>query len=73
MIGATVSKIRLMTNKELKAEGWEGTPVYHIPTVIEFNNGTRIYASCDDEGNGPGALFGINKAGESIFISVEKK
>jgi hypothetical protein len=36
------------------------------PIVIVFDNGTAIYPSADDEGNGPGALF-TNLRGAEIF------
>ena len=62
MIGAKITKIRRMTPKELKAEGWEARGV---PTAIEFSNGAVLYPSRDEEGNGPGVLFG--KQGKSTF------
>lgn len=71
MIGATITKIRKMTKKELKENGWGDTLSFYVPTVIEFSNGTIIFASQDDEGNGPGALFGTNKAGDAIVIAVD--
>jgi len=48
-----------MTDAELEREGWN----YHtgsIPTVIVFEDGTKVFPSKDPEGNGPGALFGIS-------------
>ena len=33
-------------------EGWLRKPV-----AIEFTDGTILFASCDEEGNDPGALF----------------
>ena len=61
--GLVVTHVREMSRDELQAEGWEvplfGTP----PLVIEFTNGTRVYASRDSEGSGPGALFGVDRSG----------
>ena len=61
--GFVVKQVRPMTPFEMRNEGWEaplfGTP----PMVIEFTNGTRVFASADAEGNGPGVLFGIDEFG----------
>jgi hypothetical protein len=56
LIGKKVTNVRSMTEKEMISEGWDGRG----GTVIEFNDGTLIYASRDEEGNGPGCLFGIS-------------
>lgn len=60
--------IRPMTKKELKNEGWEDTPHYHIPKVLVLKDGTVLYPSMDDEGNGPGRLFGTSKEGVSFSL-----
>jgi len=55
----TVSEVRQMTDAELEREGWDhyrGS----TPTVLVFEDGTRVFPSKDPEGNGPGALFGIS-------------
>jgi hypothetical protein len=62
VIGQTIVAVRAMTKKEQQEEGWDED--CHGPaTVIVLSNSTRIYASQDDEGNGPGALFGTDKYG----------
>ena len=44
-----------MTQKEATLEGWS---IRHDECmVLELDNGIRLYASRDYEGNGPGALF----------------
>lgn len=56
MVGRKVVAVREMTEHEIKAEGWDrGT------TAIEFDDGSVIYASRDEEGNGAGEMFGYNK------------
>lgn len=51
-IGQRIVDIRPMKKHEQKAEGWcNGT------LVIVLGDGTKIYPSQDEEGNGPGALF----------------
>jgi hypothetical protein len=43
-----------MTEEEVEYEGWPGAG---DDTVLVLDDGTRVYASCDPEGNMPGALF----------------
>ena len=55
-----IVEIREIGRDELDGEGWDernGSP------VIVLADGTRIYASQDYEGNGPGALFTRNADG----------
>jgi len=54
LVGKKIASIRQLTKEELEEEGWDkGT------TAIVLDDGTLVYPSQDDEGNGPGALFGI--------------
>lgn len=64
----TVSEVRQMTDAELKHEGWNH---YHgkTPTIIVFEDGTKIYPSKDPEGNGPGALFGIDSDDQTFAFT----
>jgi hypothetical protein len=52
LLGKTVTAVRYMTRKEADELGF-----YSIPVVVTFNDGTEIYPSRDDAGNGGGALF----------------
>ena len=65
--GAKIVEVRPMTRKEMNAEGWEMT-MHGAPAVLVLDNGSRLYASQDSEGNGPGAIFGSD--GESTFQIV---
>lgn len=56
-VGATVVAVRYATDEEMEAEGWDE---YSPMVVMEFDNGAAIYASEDEEGNGPGTLIGID-------------
>ena len=67
LVGATIKSVRWMTTAEMEKEGWTRPAV-----VMEMEEGGKIYASQDDEGNGPGTLFGENKNGESIYIMPYK-
>ena len=52
IIGRKVKSVRYMTVDEAGEYGWSDSAV-----VITFDNGTAIFPSRDDEGNGAGALF----------------
>ena len=63
--GAKIVNIREMTSKEADAEGWD---LHHNGCrVLVLDNGIKLYASQDYEGNGPGALFFTDK-GEHYAI-----
>ena len=67
-IGLKVTEVRMMTKLELEAEGWEN---YYggYPVMLVFNDGSKIYASSDPEGNNVGCLFGMTSKGETIIVS----
>jgi hypothetical protein len=71
IIGKRIKEIRKMTLAEAKAEGWEAE--YTMVPVIVLEDGTKLYASSDEEGNQAGALFG--KKGKTSFyvMPAEKK
>lgn len=60
IIGKRIKEVRRLTDKELDSEGWD-TPC--LVLVLEDN--TLLYPSMDEEGNGPGVLFG--RKGERSF------
>jgi len=67
ILGKKIVNVRQMTEKEVNAEYWDrGT------TLIELEDGTLIYPSQDDEGNGCGALFGKSKSGELIRLGYQE-
>ena len=60
LIGRKIVGTRQMTPEEIKFEGWDrGT------TLLLLDDGSIIYPSQDDEGNGCGALFG--RKGDKAF------
>lgn len=61
-IGSKITKIRPMTKKERDAEGWDSGS-----TAIEFDCGAVLYASCDEEGNNHGEIFGYDKKSGQRF------
>ena len=69
LIGQKLVRIRPITQEELEAEGWD----YAGATcVLEFEDGTIIYPSQDDEGNGAGTLFGKTPDGQTIYVYDKK-
>jgi hypothetical protein len=66
LVGHKVVGIRKMSAAELDAEGWED--IQGTVVTVLFDNGTKLYASQDPEGNGPGALFGKTKAGTGFCL-----
>jgi hypothetical protein len=65
VIGQTVVAVRPMAASELAREGWEANRRHGTPMVVVLSSGALLYPSRDDEGNGPGALFGF-VAGKTI-------
>ena len=68
VVGAKIVKIRPMTGKEMSSEMWDEDNFGSNPPAIVLDNGTVIYPSRDDEGNGGGALFGYSKDGTQFGI-----
>jgi hypothetical protein len=67
-IGLKIVNVRMMTKLELEAEGWDMS-FGGFPVVLELEDGGKIYASSDPEGNDAGCLFGMTKDNEAIIIS----
>jgi hypothetical protein len=61
IIGIKVAFIRPMTKREHDFEGWKYDPKNRA-YVIELENGVLLYPASNNEGDGPGALFGRNTA-----------
>ncbi len=66
MVGSTIEKVRWMTDEEMEKEGWEPA---RRGVVLAMVGGGKIYASRDEEGNGPGVFFGVTAEGEDIYVS----
>jgi len=67
VIGRKIVAIRQMSEKEKEAEGWEDRGT----TALVLDDGSVIYPSQDDEGNGSGALFGVDNKGQTIRIGYQ--
>ncbi len=65
-IGQRIVAVREMTAAELRHEGW--FPRLHEQALaIELELGV-LYAARDEEGNGPGAMFGRDGAGALVAL-----
>jgi len=69
LVGQRVTEVRAMTEEEASAEGWGNSK---DTVVLVFEDGTKVYPSCDDEGNGPGVMFGEDPKCGLIRIDAEK-
>lgn len=69
LIGLKLVSIRPMTAKEKDSQGWEGNTA---TSVLVFEDGSLIYPSSDDEGNGAGTLYGQNKKGDFFYVYSDK-
>jgi len=65
IIGQTVKDIRLMNSKESGEQMWDDRD---RNIVIVLSNGIRLFASCDEEGNGAGCIFGVTKGGRQFSL-----
>jgi hypothetical protein len=63
-VGRRIVLERAMTPEELEGEGWDDRHGW----ALVLDNGNVLYASKDDEGNGPGAIFGVTPKGERFQI-----
>jgi hypothetical protein len=52
LVGKKIVGVSYLCSEDREEMGWCGAPI-----VITLDDGTNIFPSQDDEGNGPGALF----------------
>jgi hypothetical protein len=71
LIGTTIQAIRPMTQEELALEGWDYSARSHV-MALELSDGSLLYPSRDEEGSGPGELFGTDPEGEQFFVMPEQ-
>lgn len=65
LVGKRVKGVRYLTKGEVEALGWCASAL-----VLEFEDGTLLFPSRDDEGNGAGALFGQGPKNEELTFPV---
>lgn len=70
IVGRTITEVKAMSQEELDDEGWLVCGPH--PVVIVLDSGDKLYCSQDEEGNGPGVLFGWEKhTNQCIIIFAE--
>ena len=65
LVGRKIIETRYLTKEEAVGLGW-----HRRALVLILDDGTLIFPSKDDEGNGPGALFGNGPTGEDLTFPV---
>tara|TARA_B100001013_G_scaffold289965_1_gene189788 strand:+ start:142 stop:390 length:249 start_codon:yes stop_codon:yes gene_type:complete len=63
--GRRIVHCRYLYAEEAEHLGWGEAAV-----VLQMDDGSIIYPSCDDEGNGAGAMFGQSPLGEDLTFPV---
>ena len=63
LVGRTIVEARYMTAAEAERFGWRTRPV-----IFLLDDGTFVFPSSDDEGNGAGALFTNNPTAETLPV-----
>ena len=69
MVGSKIVAVEMLSKKDASAECWDDSG--EKSAVLVLDDGSRIYASQDYEGNNSGALFG-REGDECFTIFVEK-
>ena len=70
LAGRRIVEVRSMSVRELEAEGWP--PDETVPVLI-LDNGTFLFPSRDEEGNGPGTLFGLTARGQGFHVTAPRR
>jgi hypothetical protein len=70
-VGKVITTIRALRPQELDDLDWpEPYPVLSCPVLV-LNDGTLLYPVQDEEGNGPGCLWGRRPDGQDVTILLE--
>jgi hypothetical protein len=70
LVGRRIVEVRAMSAHELEAEGWP--PDETVPALV-LDNGAILYPSRDEEGNGPGALFGATARKQGFRVLTPER
>ena len=69
ILGATIVEIRPMTEEEMAKEGWTVMRNRSTAPAVVLSSGVVLYPSCDEKGNGPGVLFGVEPSGSAFAVN----
>jgi len=72
IIGRKIVAMRQLTKLEMNDEGWDDQYAAEVVALV-LDDGTLIYPSRDEEGNGPGELFTREKDGRTGMLFVQHK
>jgi hypothetical protein len=70
LVGRRIVEVRAMSMRELEAEGWP--PDETVPVLV-LDNGAILFPSRDEEGNGPGALFGATARKQGFRVLAPER
>jgi len=68
-VGRKIVAVRPMTKEEVEREGWDDWYRSNVPVIV-LDDGTTLFPSRDEEGNGPGEIFGYNEEGGVMLLST---
>jgi len=66
IVGRKIVAVRPITQGEVDREGWSDWGRLNVPVIV-LDDGAILFPSRDEEGNGPGEIFGF-KDGEGLFL-----
>jgi hypothetical protein len=69
-VGKRVVAVRCMSDEEMAEQEWEGCRP--TPTVLEFEDGSFIFAAADSTHSAPGVLAGELSTGDSIVLRAKR-
>ena len=69
MIGRKIVNVEMLNDEDMETEGWDDNS--EVSAVLVLDDGARIYASQDYEGNNSGALFG-SKDGKCFTVFCQE-
>jgi hypothetical protein len=65
--GKKIKAIGKLSQSSMDEMMWYG----ESPAVLEFEDGTRLWPSRDDEGNGPGTLIARTTKGKTFYLVAQ--
>ena len=73
LVGQKIVAVRAMTAADMERQDWHQDSLGMAPVVIVVEDGTKLFPSKDDDGNGYGCLFGETRQGKGFYVTPEGK